>query len=206
METFIPNKVKVGIIRTGGIYQSPCFDHLCATLPQFTMSDVMFQCSEPLGLSIDLLLVVIDVLNLPYTRLIFLPQTHSDYGTFNNGSWTGLVKGITDGEFDTTIPEVTPTQKRLSVVHFSDPIANYPVEFTTRYVEAFAECKNTTFRFLPGNFQHNGIFQFFCDESILPSVWILLINFGDRRTRNAGDISANLKFVMCSQFCRFVEM
>ncbi len=52
--------------------------------------------------------------------------------------------------------------------------------------------RNTTFKFLPGNFQRNGIFQFFWDDSILPSVWTLLINFGDRRKRNMLEILARI--------------
>ncbi len=72
--------------------------------------------------------------------------------------------------------------------------------------EAFTECRTPLLDSYLAIFSAMEYYNFLRYESILPSVWILLINFDDRRTRNAGDIGADLKFVECSTFCLLVEM
>ncbi len=70
---------------------------------------------------------------------------------------------------------------------------------------AFAECRTQLLDFYLAIFSALE-FSNFSVMNQSPQVSGSLINFGDRRTRNAGDIGANLKSVECPKFCRFVEM
>ncbi len=75
------------------------------------------------------------------------------------------------------------------------------------FLEAFAECRTPLLDSFLAIFSAMEFSNFsVMNQSSQVSGWILLINFGDQRTRNAGDIGANLKFVECSKFYRFLKM
>ncbi len=95
------------------------------------MEEALGACPR-LGLLPELGVMIFDILGIPREKQILVPLKHRIYGTLKNGNWTGIVRELIDGEYDTTFPDFTPMEERLRVIDVSYPVFRTQTAFMTR--------------------------------------------------------------------------
>ncbi len=79
----------------------------------------------------------------------FHAVSHSLFGSIDNGSWNGLVAQIMNGEFDTAIPQLTPTTTRRTVLEFTNDFVFQRMILASRPESAHDMNFSTIFVFHP---------------------------------------------------------
>src|SRR6202050_5537580 len=87
-------------------YAYPCFN--------------VHPCYKP-GYGVEIIRAICGILSVPCK---LTAVKHTMYGNNLAGEWQGMVRQIVDGEFDTSMPNFTPTPERLKIIQFSNPVAS----------------------------------------------------------------------------------
>ena len=75
------------------------------------------------GYCMDLLEKIADKLNFEF-EVVITPETRPGYTygrKLENGSWTGMIKDLADGETDLIVADLTMTSEREEIIDFVSP-------------------------------------------------------------------------------------
>ncbi len=135
LELYQETGVKIGFVPELSNFrqQSQCFLTHFKFRNDSTMAEIVESCSSHgLGLLLEITLIIFDILNISRSKIGISPVSSGLYSTYVNGTWGGAVGDILDGIYDTSLPEFTPLEARLTVIDFSHPAVQAETSFLTR--------------------------------------------------------------------------
>ncbi len=123
------NGVKVGYIPFDG-KESECLKQFM-TMPR-TVQEILYKCPMP-GFFMDVTITVYDLLSVQRNKTLVIPMPDRNYGSRDNGVWSGLIGNLSRNEIDSTLAIMTPTTERMEVTDFSQGFLQVTTGFLTRY-------------------------------------------------------------------------
>ncbi len=127
--------VNIGFVRgfSNFRFQSQCFRQYFQRRNSSNMASIVDHCGpNALGLTVELAMIIFDILNIPRSKVSLTVVSHGGFGKHVDGAWMGVIGGIINGSFDTSFPEFTPLEARLNVVDFSHAVLGSRANFMTR--------------------------------------------------------------------------
>ena len=94
-----------------------CLNSKYCILPRTENNHVVWRKSCCSGLTVDILNLVAKDIGMTYS---LHGVADGQYGGFENGSWTGIVNDVFQGNSELGIQGLTPTEKRMEVVDFTE--------------------------------------------------------------------------------------
>ncbi len=122
------NGVKVGFIPRNDI-MSQCLNRIM-DMPK-TVQEILYECPKP-GFFMDVTVTVYDLLSVPRNKTIVVPMPDKNYGSRENGTWTGLIGNISRSEIDSSLAGISQSTKRMEATDFSQTFLSVTLGFLTR--------------------------------------------------------------------------